>query len=208
MKKFTDLSLENYLQELSSPEIVPGGGSVSAYAAALAMGLTQMVGRISLKRKKKEGLTPEESRKEDERRERIQKIIDSVEKTKRDAFSIVNLDPVVYEELTQSYGQPQKLEDSLWKSYQMQADLVGLVILAAGWNTQLKGLVSGSIKNDLLVSDALSKAAFDGAYHTAMINVVYMKDPEKKQRAEKALEELKIKYERQTVSDTKRHKSV
>jgi len=51
MKKYTDLSLEIYLKELASDAPVPGGGSVSAYAGALGMGLTQMVARIALKRK-------------------------------------------------------------------------------------------------------------------------------------------------------------
>ena len=202
MKKFTDLSLENYLNELSGSEPVPGGGSVSAYVAALAMGLTQMVGRISLKRKKKDGLSPEEDRKENERREKIQKIVDSVEKTKRDAFGIVNLDPVAYDEVmsaTKSSADGVKLEEALWKSFQMQADLVSLVVLSHERNEQLKGLVSGSIKNDLLVSDALSKSAFEGAYHTAMINVVYMKDAEKKQCAEKSLQELKLRFEKGAV---------
>lgn len=187
MKKFTDLSLENYLYELSTEQPVPGGGSVSAYVAALAMGLTQMVGKISLKRKRKEG--------DEEPRSKIQKIVESVERTKRDAFAIVNLDPVAYDEVMSTYGTPQQ-EEALWKSYQMQADLVGLIVLAREWNTQLKDLVSGSIKNDLLVSDALSKSAFEGAYHTAMINVVYMKDAEKKQRAEISLEELKKRFEK------------
>ena len=197
MKKYTDLSLENYLNELSGPEPVPGGGSVSAYTAALAMGLTQMVGRISLKRKKKEGLSLEESRREDERRQKIQKIIDDAEKSKHEALSTVNLDPVAYGEVLSAYGNPAKLEEALWKSFHMQADLMALVVQAHAWNVQLKDLVSGSIKNDLLVSDALSRSAFEGATHTAMINVVYMKDADKKGRAEKTLRELKKRFENQ-----------
>ena len=194
MKKFTDLSLENYLNELSSAEPVPGGGSVSAYVGSLAMGLTQMVARISLKRKKKEGLSPVDERKENERREKIQNVIDSVEKIKRDAFAVVNLDPEVYEEVGKAYGQPEKMEEALWKSFQMQADLVFLTIVARERNEDLMNLVSGSIKNDLLVSAALSKAAFEGAYDTAMINVVYMKDPKNKEKSEKALAELKARF--------------
>lgn len=199
MKKFSDLSLENYLNELSSAEPIPGGGSVSAYVGSLAMGLTQMVGKISLKRKKKEGLPLQEAQKEEERRTKIEKIVESVEKIKRDAFSIVNLDPVAYEEVTKAYGQPEKMEDALWKSFEMQAELAFLILLGRERNAELMTLVSGSIKNDLLVSEALSKAAFDGAYDTAMINVVYMKNEEHKKKAEKTLQELKDRFHKGAI---------
>lgn len=197
MKKFTSLSLENYLQELSSAEPVPGGGSVAAYAAALAMGLIQMVGRVSLKRKKKAGLTPEEDRKDDERRASIQNIIDAVEKTKRDSFKIVDADPAAYEKVIQWSGQPEKIEQALVEAFQIQAELGFLIVMAKRWNMQMKGLVSGSVKNDLLVADSLLQAAFEGAYHTAHINVVYFKDAQAKQKAEGALAELKQNYEKE-----------
>lgn len=195
MKKYTSFSLENYLQELSNSEPVPGGGSVSAYTAALAMGLMQMVGRIALKRKKKTAGNAHEEKKEAERRQTIEKIVDSIEKTKRDAFQIVNLDPSVYQEVIQASGNPQKMEDALENSFRLQADLAFLVVMAREWNASLAELVSGSIKNDLIVSAALLEAAFRGAYHTANINVYYMKDPARKERAQKALEELKSRFE-------------
>ncbi|MBI3313701.1 MAG: cyclodeaminase/cyclohydrolase family protein [Candidatus Omnitrophica bacterium] len=199
MKKFTDLSLENYLHELASENPVPGGGSVSAYVGALAMGLSQMVARVRLKRKLKPGLTPAEEKKELELRETLQKIVDSLEKTKRDAFQIVNLDPKVYEEVTAVYGQPEKLEDALQNSFRLQADLAFLIVMAKEWNGALAGMVQGSIKNDLLVSAGLLEGAFKGAYHTAMINAHYMKDGEHKKRAEQALEELKMRFEKGNI---------
>lgn len=200
MKKFTNSSLEQYLADLSSAEPVPGGGSVSAYTASLAMGLCQMVARVRLSRKIKEGLSADEKKKEEEDRATLQKITDSLEKTKRDAFQVVNLDPEVYQEVMASYGKPDKLEDALQNSFRLQADLAFLVVMAREWNTSLAGLVKGSIKNDLIVSAALLEAAFRGAYHTALINVKYMKNPERKERAEKALEELKNRFEKGNVS--------
>jgi len=196
MKKYTDLSLEHYLNELSSAEPIPGGGSVSAYVAALAMGLTQMVGRISIARKKKTGLSTEEERKEAENRKTIEKIVHSLEKVRRDAFQIVNLDPQVYQDVMAASGDPEKMEDALQNSFRLQADLAFLVVMAREWNASLAGLVKGSIKNDLLVSAALFEGAFRGAYHTAMINAHYMKNADQKQRAEKALEELKGRFEK------------
>ena len=198
LKKFTDLSLEAYLNELSSDSPVPGGGSVSAYAAALAMGLMQMVARISLKRKIKPALSPEELKKENERRSSLQKITESLEKTRRDAFQIVNLDPKVYYEVMEAMkqcGAPEKMEDALQNSFRLQADLAFLIVMAREWNYNLADLVSGSIKNDLLVSAGLLEAAFHGAYHTATINMKYMKQEEKKVHALRALEELKTRFQ-------------
>jgi formiminotetrahydrofolate cyclodeaminase len=193
MTQFTSLSLEDYLNKLSSDEPVPGGGSVSAYTASLAMGLTQMVGRISSKRKKK-NLTPEEEKKDQQRRASIEGLVDSVEKIKRDAFRIVNLDPQVYEEVMKAYSQPDKMEDALDSSFRLQADLAFLIVLAREFNQTMMGLVSGSIKNDLLVAASLYEASFQGAYHTAMINVQYMKDAARKDKAVKAMDEVQKRF--------------
>jgi len=57
-------------------------------------------------------------------------------------------------------------------------------------------LVSGSIKNDLLVSAALLEGAFRGAYHTALVNVKYMKDEKRRQDAGRAMAEVKNRFEK------------
>ena len=200
MKKYTDLSLETYLAELSSDAPVPGGGSVSAYAGALGMGLTQMVARIALKRKPKADLTSEQKMKDAANRSRMQEIIDSLEKTKGDAFEVVSLDPQVYDEVMACYKDgsgSEKLEDALQNAFRLQADLALILVMAKEWNSHMKTLVKGAVANDLIVSDGLLSAAFEGAFHTAHINVVYMKNKERKERAEKALAELRKRFETQ-----------
>jgi len=72
MKKFTQLSLQDYLQELSSDAGVPGGGSVSAYSASLAIGLSQMVGKIALKRKIKPDLSEQDLEAAQQKRQTIE----------------------------------------------------------------------------------------------------------------------------------------
>jgi formiminotetrahydrofolate cyclodeaminase len=116
VKKYTDLSLEDYLEKLASDAPVPGGGSVSAYAGALGMGLTQMVARIALKRKPIADLTPEQKFQDEANRNRMQEIIDSLEKTRANALQVVSLDPKVYDEVMACYREgsgPEKLEDAL-----------------------------------------------------------------------------------------------
>ena len=86
------------------------------------------------------------------------------------------------------------MEEALQKSFRLQADLAFLVVMAKEWLIQVQSLVKGSIANDLLVADALLRAGFEGAFHTANINVVYMKDSENKAEATKALDELKMRF--------------
>ncbi len=195
MSTFSALSLKEYLETLSSDAPVPGGGSASAYVAALAMGLSQMVARIALSRKKKQGLSPDEDQKEEGRRNTIREILNSLEATKKDAFEIVDLDPKVYQEVIAASGDPDRIEDALKNSFRLQADLALLIVMAREWNTVLAGLVKGSVANDLLVAAGFYESAFHGSYHTAIINVKYMKHEACKQELGKALADLKKRYE-------------
>ncbi len=196
MEKFAETTLQDYLNQLSSEAPVPGGGSVSAYAASLAMGLSQMVTRITLARKQKSGLSAEDQVKEAERRAMLEKILGLLEKVKKDAFEIVDIDPKIYQGVMAAWGgDPEKMEEALGNSFRLQADLALLVVMAREWNQTLAGLVAGSIKNDLLVAASLYRASFEGAWHTAMINVKYMKEAQHKSQAEKALDDLKKRFD-------------
>ena len=195
MKKFTSLSLSRYVAELSSDKPVPGGGSVSAYAASLGIGLAEMVARIGIR--KVDG----------EAKAGLRKTIRSLEKLRKDALQIVDLDPRVYGTVMKTYTDAKKISDekkkervideALENSFRLQANLALLATMAKRAVRSMEGIVKGSIKNDLRVSLAVLEAAFHGAYATAEINQVYLKNPEKKNRAHEALEELKRKFEGQ-----------
>lgn len=193
MKKFTSLSLSHYLTELSSEKPVPGGGSVSAYVGSLGIGLAEMVARIGIKK-----LDPGAKK-------GMRKTVKLLQKIRRDAFQVVDLDPKVYQSVMHSYSEAKKmtgekkketfLDEALENSFRLQADLALLVAMAKEAVRSMEGLIKGSIKNDLRVSLSLLRAAFEGAYATAEINQVYIKNPEKKERARQALDELKRKFE-------------
>jgi len=193
VKKYTSLSLTRYLAELSSDKPVPGGGSVSAYAASLGIGLAEMVAQIGMKR-----VAPES-------KAAIRKTLKLLAKARKNALQVVDLDPKVYQTVMSTYTKAKKVSDPVKKnrmidealenSFRLQADLALLTIMAKEGARSLDGAIKGSITNDLKVSQALLDAAFRGAYDTARINVVYLKDPQKKTRAEQALEELRKRFE-------------
>ncbi len=197
MKDYSVLSLQQYLDELASDAPIPGGGSVSAYAAALALGLMQMVARITLKRKIKTDLSADEKAQEEKNRVALQKIVDQVEGLKKQAMQVISTDPQVYDEVMSCYARKateMETDAALLKAYHMQADLAKKIAEALDLNGKLAGLVKGAIKNDLLVAQNMLKAAFQGAYHTAHINVIYLKDESKKNIAEDELAATRLNF--------------
>lgn len=198
MKKYTSLSLSRYLAELSGKKPIPGGGSVSAYVASLGMGLAEMVAGIGIKK-----VSPESQAV-------VKKAIQVLRKTRKDALQVVDLDPQVYTAVLKSYQQAKTLsdpvkkmrvvEEALQNSFRLQADLALLVSMAKKTACSLEGLIKGSIQNDLRISFRLLDAAFFGAYETARINVVYLRDPQRKTQAEQALAELKSRFENLNAS--------
>ena len=197
MKDYTALSLQEYLDQLSSDSAIPGGGSVTAYGAALALGLMQMVAKITLKRKVKSDLSVEERSEEEKNRARLQKIVEHVDQLKKQAMEMVTLDPCAYDEVRGCYSRkaPEHETDAaLLKAFRLQVALARQIALALDVNGKLAGLVKGAIKNDLVVSQHMLKAAFQGAYHTAHINVVYLKDEAKKVAAEEELIAARLNF--------------
>jgi len=198
VKKYTALSLSRYLAQLSSDKPVPGGGSVSAYVACLGIGLAEMVTAIGIRK------LSEESKSDVHRTLRL------LQKAKKDALQVVNIDPKVYQAVMNSYKKAKKISDqgkknrlideALENSFRLQADLALLVTMVKRAAESLGGVFRGSITNDLGISLKLLEAAFHGAYDTARINAVYMKDPQRKARAEQALEELQRRFKTSDAS--------
>ena len=184
--------IKEYLNKLSSPEPVPGGGGTSALVAALGMGLMMMVARIALKRL------------DTAKQKSLNKTIKLLEHLRKNAEQIIDLDPKTYQEVIQSYARLKKLgktpktqagvETALANSFRLQADLALLIIMAKGLLFTIDGSTKGSIRNDLIVASGLLDGAFHGAWATARINVVYMKEGKQRQHFEKALGTLEQKF--------------
>lgn len=197
MKDYSALTLKQYSDELSSDSPVPGGGSAASYVAVLALDLMQMVARITLKRKIKPGLSADEKASEEKRYAALQSIVEHADGLKQQAMHMVSADPCAYDSVMGCYARkaPEKeIDEALSQAFRMQADLAKQIAHALDLNGKLAGLVTGAIKNDLVVSQHLLKAAFQGAYHTAHINIVYIKDTDKKNAAEEELAALRLNF--------------
>ena len=189
---YLEHSLKKYIGALASEKPVPGGGGTSALVAALGIALALMVARISLKRFG--GLRPKS----------LNGTIAWLERLRRNAEQVIDLDPKVYREVIASSrrfrkeGKSKKnlndLETSLANSCRLQADLALLILMAKQMLNTVGHFATGSIRNDLLVSGALLDGAFRGSSATARMNVVSIKEGKTRRHFEQALRKLELRY--------------
>lgn len=193
---YSDLTLKQYINDLSSDKPIPGGGGTSALVAALGVSLALMVARISSKH-----LDPE-------RQAELNKTIDLLERLRTQAEQGIDLDPRVYQGVMNAYIQKKNIADpkqaqafidaALKNSFKLQADMCLLITKAKQLLSCVDSFTKGSIRNDLIVSSALLDGAFKGAHATAKINVDYMKDTAAKEEAAKTLKQHEENHKKVT----------
>lgn len=189
---YSDLSLKKYINELSSDKPIPGGGGTSALVAALGISLVIMVARISLKHL------------DSDQQQELSKKIELLDRLRAAAEQVIDLDPQVYQGVMKAYIQKKNVEDpkqaqalvdaALRNSFKLQADLSLLISTAKQLLNTVDTFTKGSIRNDLVVANALLEGAFKGAIATANINLEYMKDEDMRDDCEKTLNDLKKKF--------------
>jgi formiminotetrahydrofolate cyclodeaminase len=153
LKKFKNTTLKSYLDILSKKEPVPGGGSVAAYTAALAVGLIVMVARYS------EGKS--ELRNVDKK---IKKIISDAQVIKDKLLVLVDLDAEAYMGIVKAKGlSAQKKNQALKKAQKVSLDVSRLCLKAVDCIPYL--VVNGNkyLLSDLEVAAELLLSAHRGA---------------------------------------------
>lgn len=103
---FFNLSVQEFLNKIDSPNPTPGGGSVSAAAIAYGIGLLRMVAHITMPKKKFQGLN--ESVKADYR-VRLLKL----EEYKKEAIALVDLDSAAFDKIMAAYRLDKNTEEEI-----------------------------------------------------------------------------------------------
>jgi glutamate formiminotransferase / formiminotetrahydrofolate cyclodeaminase len=165
-----------FLEAVAAPTATPGGGSVSAYAGAMAASLGQMVAGLS--RKKKSQIL------------HVDKLSDAVEELRRTAEELTNAidqDAASYEAVMTAFKLPQgNSEETAQREVAIQAATkraaeVPLQVAekAAQLNSrllQLESISAASMKSDLQVARLMAVAAAKGALANVEINLDALKD--------------------------------
>jgi glutamate formiminotransferase / formiminotetrahydrofolate cyclodeaminase len=160
-----------FLEAVASPTATPGGGSVSAFAGALAAALGQMVAGLSKKKKSQAGFVDQLSAALDEMRRMADELAEAID---RDAASYDAVMAAV--KLPQGNAQETRQREEAIREATKSAAEVPLQVAERTVELferlgQLDAIVPASMRSDLQVARLMAEAGARGALAKVEINL-------------------------------------
>lgn len=169
--KLTDMKCTEFITELKGPAPVPGGGGASALVGAIGMSLGNMVGSLTVGKKKYQDVS-----------DKIKSLMEKAENIIEELISLVDKDAEAFEPLSKAYGLPKGEErDIIMEDALKRASEVPLIIMEKCCEAIeiIEGFAKyGSIiaLSDAGVAAVCAKAALTGAALNIYINAKSMKN--------------------------------
>jgi len=182
-----------FLEAVATPSATPGGGSVSAYAGAMAAALGQMVAGLS--RKKKSLIL------------NVDKLSDALEQLRRTTDELteaVDHDAASYQAVMASFQRPQgnaeeiavresAIQAATKRAAEIPMQVAERALEVHGLLLQLEGISAASMKSDLEVARLMAVAAVMGALANVEINLEALKDTAYVQQVQQKVAELRTR---------------
>jgi glutamate formiminotransferase / formiminotetrahydrofolate cyclodeaminase len=165
-----------FLDAVAAPTATPGGGSVSAYAGAMAAALGQMVAGLSRKKKSQAAHI-----------DKLSEVLDELRKTSEELADAIDKDAASYETVVAAFKLPQgTAEEIAQREFAIQSAAKGAAEVPLGVAEkashldarllQLEAIAAASMKSDLQVARLMAIAAATGALANVEINLDGLKD--------------------------------
>lgn len=195
-KDFTDLSCRDFVSILSTKEPVPGGGGASALVGAIGIALGNMVGSLTVGKKKYADVE-----------EDIKKCMEEANAIAENFLSLVKKDALAFEPLSRAYSLPKNTPEEIAKKAEVMAVVlkeacdVPLEIMktcARGIDLVEEFAAKGSViaLSDAGVAAALLKSALKGASLNIYINTKSMADRDLAESLNLEADTLRKTYEK------------
>jgi formiminotetrahydrofolate cyclodeaminase len=165
-----------FLDAVAAPTATPGGGSVSAYVAAMAAALGHMVAGLSRRKKSQAAYV-----------EQLSVELDELRKMGNQLAEAIDLDAASYDAVMAAIKLPQETEEqkqqreSAVQAATKTAAEVPIMVAERGGQLnkkllQLESLAAASMKSDLQVARLMAVAGAHGALANVEINLEGLKD--------------------------------
>ncbi|MDO5138339.1 MAG: cyclodeaminase/cyclohydrolase family protein [Oscillospiraceae bacterium] len=188
--KLIEYNLDEFTEKLASREPVPGGGGASALIAALGIALGNMVGSLTVGKKKFASIEPQ-----------MLEWMDKAEDIRKRALELIDGDAEAFMPLAEVYRMPkddpereEKMEAALYNAASVPMKLLKL----CGEAIDLLSLFADN-GSKLAISDAATgavacKAALEGAWINLKVNTSSFKNREVALKMEEEALAVKEKY--------------
>ncbi len=164
-----------FLDAVAEPTATPGGGSVSAFAAALAAALGQMVAGLSRKKKSQA-----------EHADRLSEELDALRQITGDLTQAIDRDAASYEAVVEAFRLPHddpadaKTREAAIQTATLGAAEVPLHVAEGSVALyerlgRLESIASPAMRSDLLVAKGMAAAGARGALANVAINLESLK---------------------------------
>lgn len=167
-----NVSINDFMKELSSKAPVPGGGGASALIGAIGVALCSMVANLTTGKKKYA-----------EYEEDIQKILQRTEISIDSLLSLIKKDAQVFEPLSKAYGIPKDdpnraeiLEKALVAACSVPMKILREVAMATDIIQELSVKGSKLAISDVGVAASACRCAMESAIMNVYINTKLMKN--------------------------------
>lgn len=187
---FNEYTVMDFTTVLASKEAVPGGGGASALVGAVGIALGNMVGALTVGKKKYADVEPE-----------IKALMDQGETLRLKMLDLIEADAACFAPLAKAYGIPKDdpcrdavMEEALNTACSVPMDIMRAVCSALDLMKEYAAKGSALAISDAGCGAVCCKAALQGASLNVFINTKMMKNRERAEALEAEAQELLNKY--------------
>ena len=173
---FSDKSCREFVEVLASKEPVPGGGGAAALAGALAAALANMIGSLTVGKKRYAAVE-----------EDIKDLMRKMTKIQDDFLALIERDAEAFKPLAKAYSMPTETEEQiaekehvmqhvLWEACQVPMEIMEKCCEAMEMIREFAEKGSKMVLSDAGVAATVCKAALQGASLNVYVNTKSMKD--------------------------------
>lgn len=192
--EFSKLSCEEFIDILASKEPVPGGGGASALVGGIGMALGNMVGSLTLGKKKYADVQDD-----------IIRMKAQADQLQKDFIELIAKDAVAFEPLSKAYGLPKDteeqkavkekiMEEALDVACSVPMEIMEKCCQAIALHKEFAEKGTAIAISDVGVGVVCCRSALLGASLNVFINTKSMKNREHAEELNKKAEDMIAKY--------------
>jgi glutamate formiminotransferase/formiminotetrahydrofolate cyclodeaminase len=165
-----------FLEAVAAPSATPGGGSVSAFAGALAAALGQMVAGLSRKKKSQVEFADQLSAGLDEMRRIAEELAEAIDRDAASYDAVMAAFKLPHENAEETRQREEAIQTATKGASEVPLQVAERAVALFERLGQLEAIVAASMRSDLQVARLMAEAGARGALANVEINLEGLTD--------------------------------